>query len=77
MFPPTSVATSTQFGGPLSLHELERYCNRARLPTKLRTSLASTNMIESAFSIVETVCRNVKRWYGGDQYLRWVASTLH
>jgi putative transposase len=25
---------------------------------------------------VETVCRNVKRWQGGDQYLRWVASGL-
>jgi putative transposase len=49
---------------------------RLRVPTKLRASLASTNMIESAFSIVETVCRNVKRWYGGDQYLRWIASAL-
>jgi hypothetical protein len=25
---------------------------------------------------VETVCRNVKRWHGGDQRLRWVASGL-
>lgn len=33
-------------------------------------------MIESAFSIVETVCRKVKRWYGGAQYLRWIASAL-
>lgn len=50
--------------------------HRLRLPSKRRVSLASTNMIESAFSIVETVCRNVKRWYGGDQYLRWIASAL-
>lgn len=50
--------------------------HRLRVPPMLRTSLASTNMIESAFSIVETVCRNVKRWYGGDQYLRWVGSGL-
>lgn len=49
---------------------------RLRVPSKLRVSLASTNMIESAFSMVETVCRNVKRWYGGDQYLRWIASAL-
>ena len=49
---------------------------RLRIPAKLRANLASTNMIESAFSIVETVCRNVKRWYGGDQYLRWIASAL-
>lgn len=50
--------------------------HRLRIPSKLRGSLASTNLIESAFSLVETVCRNVKRWHGGDQYLRWVASAL-
>jgi putative transposase len=33
-------------------------------------------VIESAFSIVETVCRNVKRWRAGDQMERWVASGL-
>src|SRR5437868_8991246 len=27
-------------------------------------------------STVETVCRNVKRWQGGDQQLRWVGSGL-
>ena len=37
---------------------------------------ASTNVIESAFSIVETVCRNVKRWRPGDQIERWVGSGL-
>ena len=31
---------------------------------------------ESAFSIVERVCRNVKRWHGGDQRERWVGSGL-
>ena len=50
--------------------------HRLRVPSKLRPSLASTNIIESAFSIVEMVYRNVKRWHGGDQYLRWVASAL-
>jgi putative transposase len=50
--------------------------HRLRVPDRLRTSLSSTNLIESAFSIVEMVCRNVKRWHGGDQYLRWVASGL-
>jgi transposase-like protein len=50
--------------------------HRLRVPAKLRYNLASTNIIESAFSVVETVCRNVKRWRGGDQYLRWVASGL-
>ena len=50
--------------------------HRLRMPAQLRRTLASTNMIESAFSTVETVCRNVKRWQGGDQYLRWIASAL-
>lgn len=50
--------------------------HRLRVPDKLRTTLRSTNPIESAFDTVETVCRNVKRWQGGDQYLRWVASGL-
>src|ERR1041385_2523310 len=38
--------------------------------------MASTNVIESAFSIVERVCRNVKRWHDGDQRERWVGSGL-
>jgi transposase-like protein len=50
--------------------------HRLRVSPTLRTSLASTNLIESTFSIVETVCRNVKRWHSGDQYLRWVGSGL-
>jgi transposase-like protein len=50
--------------------------HRLRMPPMLRTSLASTNLIESTFSTVETVCRNVKRWQDGDQYLRWVGSGL-
>jgi len=50
--------------------------HRLRVPYPLRRMLSSTNPIESAFSTVETICRNVKRWQGGDQYLRWVASGL-
>jgi putative transposase len=50
--------------------------HRLHVPEQLRKSLASTNLIESAFSIVETVCRNVKRWHGGDQRERWVGSGL-
>ena len=46
------------------------------LPMQLRKTMASTNVIESAFSIVEQVCRNVKRWHGGDQRERWVGSGL-
>ena len=50
--------------------------HRLHVPQQLRMTLASTNVIESAFSIVETVCRNVKRWHGGDQRERWVGSGL-
>lgn len=50
--------------------------HRLRVPPMLRSSLSSTNVIESAFSVVETVCRNGKHWQGGDQYLRWVGSGL-
>jgi len=50
--------------------------HRLRVPMQLRKTLASTNVIESAFSIVEQVCKNVKRWHGGDQRERWVGSGL-
>ena len=50
--------------------------HRLHLPMKLRKTMASTNVIESAFSIVEQVCQNVKRWHGGDQRERWVGSGL-
>lgn len=50
--------------------------HRLRVPHKLREKLASTNVIESTFSIVEKICRNVKHWQDGDQRLRWVASSL-
>ena len=50
--------------------------HKLHVPQQLRMTLASTNVIESAFSIVETVCRNVKRWHGGDQRERWIGSGL-
>jgi transposase-like protein len=50
--------------------------HRLHVPMQLRKTLASTNVIESAFSIVELVCKNVKRWHGGDQRERWVGSGL-
>jgi putative transposase len=49
---------------------------KLRVPDQLRRTLSCTNVIESAFSIVETVCRNVKRWREGDQIERWVGSGL-
>jgi transposase-like protein len=50
--------------------------HKLRVPDQLRRTLCCTNVIESAFSIVETVCRNVKRWQAGDQIERWVGSGL-
>jgi putative transposase len=50
--------------------------HRLQVPPLLRQTLASTNVIESAFSIVEKVCANVKRWHPGDQRERWVGSGL-
>ena len=67
---------------PSAAHSLEEgmdetlTVHRLRVPSKLRTSLATTNIIESAFSLVEKLCRNVKRWQGSDQPMRWVASGL-
>ena len=50
--------------------------HRLQIPMQLRKTLASTNIIESAFAVVEGVCCNVKRWHGGDQRERWVGSGL-
>jgi putative transposase len=49
---------------------------RLNVPVDLWKTLRSTNVIESAFSIVRVVCRNVKRWRPGDQIERWVGSGL-
>ena len=53
----------------LTLHDLQVHA-------RLRRSLSSTNGTESSFSVVETICRRVKRWQGSDHRLRWVASAL-
>ena len=50
--------------------------HKLRVPEQLSSTLCCTNVIESAFSIVETVCRNVKRWRAGDHIERWVGSGL-
>jgi transposase-like protein len=50
--------------------------HKLRVPDQLRRTLCCTNVIESAFSIVQTVCRNVKRWRDGDHIQRWVGSGL-
>jgi hypothetical protein len=50
--------------------------HKLRVPDQLCRTLCSTNVIESAFSVVENVCRNVKRWGDGDHIERWVGSGL-
>lgn len=47
-----------------------------RVAPKLKRSVASTNCIESTFSVTDKICRQVKRWQGSDHRLRWVASSL-
>jgi putative transposase len=50
--------------------------HRLKVPVELWKTLHSTNLIESAFSLVRVVCRNVKRWRPGNQIERWVGSGL-
>jgi hypothetical protein len=50
--------------------------HRLHVPMRLRRTLAGTNVIEWAFSIVEVVCLNVKRGHGGDQRERWAGAGL-
>lgn len=50
--------------------------HKLRMPEMLRKSLASTNIIESAFSLAEDLCRRVKRWREGDHRERWAGSAL-
>jgi putative transposase len=50
--------------------------HKLRVPAMLRKSLTSTNIIESAFSVAEELCRRVKRWREGDHRERWAGSAL-
>ena len=50
--------------------------HKLRMPDMLRKSLASSNIIESAFSVAEDLCRRVKRWRDGDHRERWAGSAL-
>jgi hypothetical protein len=49
--------------GPLYANERQLITCACRI--QLGRTLSCTNVVESAFSIVETVCRNVKRWRPG------------
>jgi transposase-like protein len=49
--------------------------HRLALPEILRKSFSTTNLIESPFSFVRKVLRNVKRWQSNtDQAQRWIAT---
>jgi transposase-like protein len=50
--------------------------HRLGVSEALRRSLASTNAIESCFSVTRKGCRNVKRWRSGEMAWRWVGSVL-
>lgn len=49
---------------------------RLKLPEKLRKTLATTNPIESALSVVRTLTVRVKRWRDGDMRVRWCTAGL-
>ena len=50
--------------------------NRLNLPSQLRRLLASTNIIESCFSLTGDLCRNVKRWRNANMAWRWAGTVL-
>jgi putative transposase len=49
---------------------------RLGVPELLRKTLATTNPIESAFSVAESVTRRVKRWRDGNMRERWCVAGL-
>jgi transposase-like protein len=49
---------------------------RLSVPDLLRKTLSTTNPIESAFSVAESVTRRVKRWRNGDMRERWCVAGL-
>ncbi len=49
---------------------------RLNVPELLRKTLATTNPIESAFSVAEEATHRVKRWRDGDMRQRWCVAGL-
>ena len=50
--------------------------HRLKLSWTLRQVLGTTNLIESLFSVVGELSRNVKHWRGEKMASRWAAATL-
>ncbi len=49
---------------------------KLKLPASLRRLFSQTNIIESAFSLTDDLCRNVKRWRDGNMAWRWAGTVL-
>ncbi|MEQ9574105.1 MAG: IS256 family transposase, partial [Rhodospirillales bacterium] len=49
---------------------------RLGIPSELRRSLATTNIIESINAVIRQVCRNVKRWRVAQMALRWATAGM-
>lgn len=49
---------------------------KLKLPSSLHRTLCNTNMIESAFSLTDDLCRNVKRWRDANMAWRWAGTVL-
>lgn len=67
--PSAAASLAEGLDDTLMVHELGVHA-------RLRRSLSSTNGIESSFSVVDKICKQVKRWQGSDHRLRWVASAM-
>jgi len=50
--------------------------HRLAVPPSLRSTLRSTNPIESCFATTRKHCRNVKRWRSQEMVQRWVGTML-
>lgn len=50
--------------------------NKLNLPSELRRSFCTTNMIESSFSLTDDLCANVKRWRNANMAWRWAGTVL-
>lgn len=50
--------------------------NQLQLPPMLHQIFCCTNIIESAFSRTEDLCRNVKRWRNANMAWRWAGTVL-
>jgi len=49
---------------------------KLKLPASLQRLFSQTNMIESAFSLADDLCHNVKSWRDGNMAWRWAGTVL-